>query len=241
MFLNPALSAALDRITERADDVRRAFTPGSVPRYDDVAITRAASDFTLDPLVVSAADDLSTVTRNQRGEVGYTRDGSFTLRDGRLLDGEGEPIRGFAPGGNELSDLQVDAVDEALGRASDPRIERDGSFAYGRVTIDPRSGLPKTQRVVAGRIALARFPAGTRLATVDGSRRVPPPDVQPRSGDSGDANFPALRPMRRQRSRIDLDERSTVRLKDAYIAFDALRAAEQAKSHLGKTAMDLVK
>jgi hypothetical protein len=31
MFLNPAMSAALDRIAERAADVRRAFTPGALP------------------------------------------------------------------------------------------------------------------------------------------------------------------------------------------------------------------
>jgi flagellar basal body rod protein FlgG len=240
MFLNPALSAALDRISERADDVRRAFTPGSVPRYNDVATARPASDFTLDPLAVSAADDLYFVTRNQRGEVGYTRDGSFALRDGRLLDDEGEPIRGFASAGSDLSDLRIDAVDEALGRASDPRIERDGSFVYVRVTVDPRSGSQKTQRVVAGRVALARFPAGTRLATTDGSRSIPPAGVQPQLGIPGDVNFPALRPMQRERSRIDVDE-SLARLKDAYLAFDALRAAEQAKAHLGKTAMDLVK
>src|SRR5580692_3042040 len=94
MFLNPALGAALDRISERAEDVRRAFTPGSVARYDDVAVARPSSEFTLDPLVVSAADGLYFVTRNERGEVSYTRDGSFTLRNGFLVDGEGKPIRG---------------------------------------------------------------------------------------------------------------------------------------------------
>jgi flagellar basal body rod protein FlgG len=240
MFLNPALGAALDRITERAEDVRRAFIPGTVARYDDVATARPSADSTLDPLSVSAADDLYFVTRNQREEVAYTRDGSFALRDGRLLDGEGEPVRGFAAPGKELSDLRIDAVDEALGRVSDPRIERDGSFVYGRVTVDPRSGARKTQRVLAGRIALARFPAGTRLATADGSRCIPPPDVQPQLGIPGEVNFPALQPMHRERSRINLDE-SLVRLKDAYIAFDALRAAEQAKAHVGKTTMDLVK
>ena len=130
MFLNPALSAALDRISERAEDVRRAFTPGAVARYDDVATARASSDFTLDPLAVTAADGLYFVTRNERGEVSYTRDGSLTLRNGRLVNGEGEPIRGFAASSNDLSDLRIDAVDEALGRASDPQIERDGSFVY---------------------------------------------------------------------------------------------------------------
>lgn len=46
--------------------------------------------------------------------------------------------------------------------------------------------------------------------------------------------------MRRERSRINVDE-SLARLKDAYLAFDALQAAEAAKAHVGKTAMDLLK
>ncbi len=46
--------------------------------------------------------------------------------------------------------------------------------------------------------------------------------------------------MRRERSRVDLDA-SLARLKDAYVAFDALAAAETAKQRLGKTAMDVVK
>ncbi|MFY9739057.1 MAG: hypothetical protein WAK11_08370, partial [Candidatus Cybelea sp.] len=220
MFLNPALSAALDRISERAEDVRRAFTPGAIARYDDVATARPSSDFILDPLAVSAPDDLYFVTRNERGEASYTRDGSFTLRNGCLVNGEGEPIRGFAASSKELSDLRIDAVDEVLGRANDPRIERDGIFVYTRFTVDPRSGLRKNQRVVAGRIALAHFPAGTRLETTDGSRCIPPAGVQPQLAAAGDANVPALRPMHRERSRVNLDE-SLVKLDDAYIAFDA--------------------
>ena len=46
--------------------------------------------------------------------------------------------------------------------------------------------------------------------------------------------------MQRERSRVDVDE-SLARLKDAYLAFEALQAAEAAKGRLGKTAMDLLK
>jgi hypothetical protein len=46
--------------------------------------------------------------------------------------------------------------------------------------------------------------------------------------------------MHRERSRIDVNE-SLVRLKDAYLAFDALQAAEAAKAHVGKTTLDLLK
>jgi flagellar basal body rod protein FlgG len=240
VFLNPPLSAALDRITERAADVRRAFTPGALPEHGDVATSRAASDFTLDPLAVSAADGLYFVTRNERSEVAYTRGGTFTLSNGRLVDGDGRAVCGQDGARNELVDLHVDPVDEALGRVNDPRIERDGSFVYQRSTIDPRSGVRESQRVVAGRIALARFPAGTRLAADDGTHSVPPAGIAPQIGAPGESGFPPVMPMRRERSRIDIDE-SLVRLKDAYLAFDALHAAEAAKAHLGKTAMDLVK
>jgi flagellar basal body rod protein FlgG len=240
MFLNPALSAALDRIGDRAVDVRRAFTPGAVAQNDDVATAGPASDFTLDPLAVSASEGVYFVTRDERGEIGYTRNGSFALRDGRLVDSDGRAVCSATAPGNDLVDIRVDPVDDALGRVNEPRIERDGSFVYQRITVDPRSGLRESRRVVAGRLALARFPAGTRLATIDGSHSVAPAGVAPSFGVAGDANFPALAPMHRERSRIDV-EQSLARLKEAYMAFDALAAAEAAQAHLGKTAMDLVK
>ena len=67
-----------------------------------------------------------------------------------------------------------------------------------------------------------------------------PAGVQPRIGVANDGAFGALTPMRRERSRIDVDE-SIARLKEAYLAFDALAAAEAAKARLGKTTMDLLK
>ncbi|MFZ0031928.1 MAG: hypothetical protein WAK84_08650, partial [Candidatus Cybelea sp.] len=111
---------------------------------------------------------------------------------------------------------------------------------YGREVVDPRSGTKEPQRVVVGRIALVRFPAGTKLETNDGTYCVPPAGVIPASGLPADGTFASLLPMHRERSRIDVDE-SLIRLKDAYLAFDALRAAETAKAHVGKTTMDLLK
>ncbi|HEY6486413.1 MAG TPA: hypothetical protein VIX83_08525 [Candidatus Cybelea sp.] len=238
MFLNPALSAALDRITERAADVRRAFVPGSVPQHDDVATPAAISDFTLDPLSVCAAGGLYFVARDARGETGFASDGSFALRNGRLEDRDGRAICGLE-GSRRLVELRVDSIDEALGRAANPRIEADGSLVYDRTSIDPRSGNRESRRIVAGRLALARFPAGTRLSERDGLR-VAPPGVDAQLGAAGRDGFAALEPLHRSRSRVDLDE-SLVRLKEAYITFDALQAAETAKGHLGKTAMDLLK
>ncbi|HEX3368434.1 MAG TPA: hypothetical protein VHS56_02580 [Candidatus Cybelea sp.] len=238
MFLNPALSAALDRITERAADVRRAFVPGSVPQHDDVATPAAISDFTLDPLSVYAPGGVYFVARDARGESGFTSDGSFALRDGRLEDRDGRAICGRDDSDRPV-ELRVDSIDEALGRAANARIEADGSLVYERTSIDPRSGMRASRRIVAGRLALARFPAGTRLSEKDGLR-VAPPGVDAQLGTAGRDGFAALEPLHRSRSRVDLDE-SLARLKEAYIAFDALQAAETAKGHLGKTAMDLLK
>ncbi|HYL26332.1 MAG TPA: hypothetical protein VEW74_00790 [Candidatus Nitrosotalea sp.] len=238
--MNPSLTAALDRIAERAADVRRAYTPGAIPRYDDVATPAAASDFTLDPLAVAAPDGTYFVTVGEANRRAYTRDGAFALRDGRLVDSNGDPLLGARAGSGESGELQVEPVDAALGRIAGPAVESDGTFVYQREAIDPRSGKRTSQRVVAGRLFLARFPAGTRLQTSDGTRCAPLNDVAPQIGFAGGAAFGSIQPMRRERSRIDVDQ-SLIRLKEAYLAFDALAAAESAKAHLGKTAMDLLK
>ncbi|MBV9055827.1 MAG: hypothetical protein JO078_11170 [Candidatus Eremiobacteraeota bacterium] len=240
MFLNAAMSAALDRIAERAADARRAFTPGALPLHDDVATASAASDFTLDPLVVSAPARAYFITRNERSEVSYTRDGAFSLSDGRLLDQRGNEVCGFRTASDVPSALHADPVDAALGRIGDPRIEPDGSLVYSRLTIDPRTGATDAQRIVVGRIALALFPPGSKIDSSDAIEASAPRDVPPHVGTAKDGTFGAIAPMQRDRSRIDI-ERSLTRLKDAYLAFDALRAAETAKAHLGKTAVDLVK
>lgn len=240
MFLNAAMSAALDRIAERAADVRRAFTPGALPLHDDVATASSASDFTLDPLVVSAPATAYFITRNERNELHYTRDGAFTLSDGRLLDQSGNGVCGFVTRSDTPTPLRADPIDAALGRVSDPRIEPDGSLAYSRPTIDPRTGATEAQRIVVGRIALARFPSGSKIESSDAVEASAPRDVSPHVGMAKDGTFGAIAPMQRDRSRIDID-RSLIRLKDAYLAFDALRAAETAEAHLGKTALDLVK
>lgn len=240
MFLSSSLSAALDHIAERTADVRRAFTPGAVPQHDDVATPGTSSDVTVDPLAVVAPDGAYFETNDDEGRRSYTRDGAFTIHAGKLTDAGGRAILGTRAPGGALGELTIDRVDDALGRIRDLHIERDGSLVYGREVVDPRSGTKEPQRVVVGRIAHVRFPAGTKLETNDGTYCVPPAGVIPASGLPADGTFASLLPMHRERSRIDVDE-SLIRLKDAYLAFDALRAAETAKAHVGKTTMDLLK
>jgi flagellar basal body rod protein FlgG len=238
MFLNATMSAALDRIAERAADVRRAFEPGAAPLHGDVASPHAPQP-ALDPLSFAVPDRSYLIVRGATGNA-YTRDGSLGLRDGALVDAEGRPVLGTSGNGSGLVDLTIDPVDAALGRANGVRVEADGRVTYERWSIDPRSGAREAQRVTAGRVALARFPAGSRLEpSRDGSLNAPA-GVAPHVGAPGDGSFDALQTLHRTGFGIDIDT-SLARLKDAYIAFDALQAAETAKGHLGKTAMDLLK
>ena len=239
MFLNPSLTAALDRIAERAADVRRAYTPGAIPQHDDVATPSRVSDFTLDPLCVVAPELSYFMARGEHGKILYTRDGAFALRDGTLVDQDGHAILGRKTPSSALGELHVDRVDGAIGDVA-AAIESDGSLVYYRSVVDPRTAKRERQRIVVGQLALARFPAGTRLEMADGSLSGAPAGVTPQVGVPGDGTFTPLIPMRRERSGISVDE-SLARLKEAYLAFDALQAAEMAKAHLGKTAMDLLK
>lgn len=240
MFLNPSLTAALDRITDRAADVRRAFTPGSFPKNDDVASTASLPAFTLDPLSVAAAKDAYFLVRTSAGEMAYTSDGAFHMNSGVLVDAQDRPVLGTRAVGTPLTELRVDDVDEALNRVREARIDADGTLSYVRTVIDPRSGRRETRRVSSGRVAIAKFPAATKLKTEDGSTGFAPEGVLPHVGSPGESGLPSIAPMRRSAGGVDLDE-SLARLKAAYVAFDALSAAETAKSGLGKVALDLVK
>src|SRR5580704_66952 len=204
MFLSSSLSVALDRIAERVADVRRAYTPGAVPAHDDVATASATSTFTLDPLAVAPPEGAYFVVDEQGRRV-YSRDGSLSLRDGALVDSGGRPICGVTSRDTGLHELRVDPVDEALGRVSDAAIQKDGTLVYRRATVDPRSGNREAQRIVVGRIALARFPAGTRLETQRDGALASPPSVVPHLGAPADGGFAALQTLRRTGSGIDID------------------------------------
>jgi flagellar hook protein FlgE len=136
--------------------------------------------------------------------------------------------------------LNVDAVDAALGRVGAARVEDDGTVSYERTIVDPRTGKRSVASAHIGRVALARFPASTALESNDGERFRPPSGVLAHVGVPNDGTFGALTPNRREESRVDID-RSLERLKDAYVAFDALAAAESVRARFGKTAMDVVK
>jgi len=240
MLVNAATQDALDRIAQRAADVQRAFTPGASPAFGDVATAQAASRATFDPLCVAPPPQAYFLTTDGRGRSVYTRDGAFALRDGALVGANGNRILGFTSPNAVTSELHVDGVDLALGRVQNLRVEADGTLAYDRAVIDPRSGVRERERVAVGALALARFPAATKLNAIDANHFTAPPGTLPHIGRAGDGNFAPVAPMRREESRIDLD-RSLERLEEAYVAFDALQAVHKAQGSTGKTAMELLK
>ena len=240
MFVNTATERSLDLISQRAADVYKAFTPGALPERSDVETNAPQSRAALDPLSVSAPGDDYFMTFDERGRTTYTRDGQMRLANGTVAGGNGRPMLGYIGNASTAAELKIDPVDEALGRVRNLRIETDGTVAYDRRTVDPRSGLMQAQRVSLGRLALARFPAATKLTNTADGTVMPPPGIVPHLGRAGDGNFGMLAPMRRDESRIDLN-RSLERLHDAYVAFDALQAVHKAQGQTGKVAMDLLK
>jgi flagellar basal body rod protein FlgG len=240
MMVNAATQDALDRIAQRAADVQRTFTPGAIPQFGDVATEAASSQPLLDPLSVAPPPDAYFLTTDERGRTVYSRDGGFALDGGKLVGANGRAILGFTSPTGVTSELHVDAVDEALGRVQNLRVETDGTLAYDRTVIDPRSGARERERVSVGQLALARFPAATKLSVADANHYLAPAGTLPHVGRAGDGNFSTVTPMRREESRIDFD-RSLDRLEEAYVAFDALQAAHKAQGDGNKTVMDLLK
>jgi len=237
--ISAATAHAFQTVREREADVMRAYTTGAQPQRRDVA-QAPGSDFTVDPLSASAPRESYFVVAEPGGRFSFTRDGAFAIRDGVLVDSSGRNVYGYRTATSALAPLHVEAVDVALGLSRDVRVEQDGNVTLSRATIDPRSGLGGVNRETIGRIALARFAPGTALAQVDASHFTAPPDVSPHFGRPADGNFAALTPNRRERSGIDIDE-GLEKLQEAYLAVDALRAAEVANRAAEKTAMDLLK
>ena len=233
---------AYERVLSRAQDLRDAFRAGAVPLNDDVRTG---------PRIVPSSDPLSAVpppgawfvTRGADGVRAYERDGALALDDGVLRTRGGAEVLGY-PGGAARGavpvPLRIPEIDRALGRAADARVESDGTVAYARAAIDPRTGARGAERVVLGRLALARFPAGTQPARLDTTRVAAPHGVVPHLGTPGDGTFPALATGSRDAGAIDIAA-GVARLDEAYRAFEALGAAVKSRASMQKTVVDLVK
>jgi hypothetical protein len=239
MTVDVAMGAAFDRLASRERDAMRAFTPGATPENTDVAGARRTAS-TEDPLSVVPPEGDYFVVGNRHGGRSYTQDGSLGLRDGELIDQTGRAVLGYAHAGSTLAPIRIDPIDLALHRCVDLHVEADGSVVYGRSAVDPRTGVRADERVVAGRLALARFPAGTQPTIEDASHVGAPVGVVAHVGVAGDGSFGTLAPMRRATSSIDIDA-SLTKLREAYIALSAIQAARSAGGATVKATMDLLK
>ena len=113
-------------------------------------------------------------------------------------------------------------------------------MSYARVSIDPRTGLRRTERVAIGTLTLAPFPAGTQPERVDASHVVLPAGVKATIGVPGDGVRGALLPRSRDLGGVDLVA-GLEKMREAYETFDALRAAHHVHGDTEKTTMDLLK
>jgi hypothetical protein len=193
----------------------------------------------LDPLSVVAPPGCYFVVGDPAAPR-FTRDGSFRLVDGELRTAGGEAVLGTVPGSATLTPLHIDPVDRALGRTAGLRIEGDGSFAYARTSLDPIGGERVVEPVQLGRVALARFPAGTAPRITGAATVAVPPGTPVSIGLPGDAGHGGLVTYSRDPGRVDITA-GLERLHEAYLLFDAVRTAGKAHGEAEKTALDLVK
>lgn len=238
--MNAGIAKVEKLVEQRAEDLRMVFRGGAQPNFAD-ALRPERVELIADPLsvVLPAA---AFLVSGDSARPSYTRDGGLEVRDGVLTTSSGTPVLGFVEG--DISSvpraLAIEKNDALLGRAADVRVEPDGVFGYARNVVDPGSGESRVERVVVGRLALARFPAGTRLERIDTTHVRAPLHVVPFVGSPNDGSFLSIETQRRALGRLDSDV-AVSRLQDAYLAMRALSATERSQNAFARGAFDLVK
>ena len=239
-MLEAGIAKMIQAVERRGEDLRMVYTPGALPNFHD-ALREERAESNGDPLSLVLPADALLIAGDEKRPT-YTRDGALAVRDGVLVSSDGTPVLGFPAGDSSgiPRTLRLEKNDVVFGRARDVRVESDGMFSYARDVIDPATMQTAVERVEVGRIALARFPAGTRLERVDGTHSSPPPKVVPFVGTPNDGNFIAVETQRRAVGRLDSDA-AIERLQEAYLAVRALGAEERARNAFARGAFDLVK
>jgi hypothetical protein len=228
MLIADSTARALENVAARERDLLRAL-----PADAQFDATRGAQ------LPCEAPQDAYFITRDENGRRLFLR-GNLFMNGGSITDGNGRPVLGYKAADGALQPLRADSVDVSFGFAQDAAIGSDGTVKYGRSTIDPVTGDRRLQYISIGRLALARFPAGTRLADSDSPYAAAPAGIVPHVGVPGDGSFPPLQSSSQMSRDGELDS-GLQRLQEAYLALDALRAAGTAQGSVQKTAMDLLK
>jgi len=239
-MMNAGVARAIESVEKRGDDLRMVFSGGALPNFND-ALRAERTVITGEPLSLVLPPDAFLVAGEPRAPA-YSRDGALAVRDGVLVSSDGTPVLGFRDGDTSgiPQTLQVEKNDAILGRAEDLRIEPDGIFGYARSVLDPGTQVASVERVIVGRIALARFPAGTRLERVDPTHAKPPASVIPHVGTPNDGSFASVEVQRRAVGGVDSDA-AIARLQEAYLTMRAFGAEERARNAFARGAFDLVK
>ena len=239
-MVSAALVRALETIERRGQDLRSLFESGVQPNYDD-GLRSGRIERTNDPLAIVLPEEAYLIAGDPNRPA-YSRDGALQLRDGTLVTADGTPVLGFAGGEQNgmPQPLAIERRDALLGRASDIRIEPDGIFGYARTIVDPQTLESNVERVSVGRLALARFPAGSRPERIDSSHARAPAGIVPFVGSPADGTFSGLAVRSRAIGRLDPDT-TISRLQDAYLAALSLCAAERTRYWMARDAFDLVK
>jgi hypothetical protein len=234
----------LEEIDSRAKDLQNAYTPGFVPSRDDEAQEGPANSApSLSALSIVAPPDTFFAVQDAQGRRAYTRSGDLGFENGMLRTPDGSAVLGQGPqsGPNDPPQpLHEDPVDVALRRCTDERIDVDGTVSYARTAIDPQNGKAKPERVVVGRVLLARFPGGTPLSSADGRHVSVPSGVEPVLGLPNDGTFATLTVKRSDRGTLDIGKTAEA-LRESFLALSALQTAQFAHGKTEKTAMDLIK
>ncbi len=243
-MIDPQTSRAIETIEARANELYRAYTPGFIPveRTTRVPSGTVRADTGKSELDVAAPANTFFVGQDSLGRRFFSRNGMFSLTGGTLRTQNGSTVLGYPASGQPcgLAPLAADPVDVALGRLFDPRIEPDGTVAYSRRIVDPKIGAARSERVVIGHVALARFPAATDLAAADGVHVTAPSGVEPRVGAPGSEGLGLVSPRRIDRGTYDV-KAGLAELREAYMNFDALRSALNSQHKDQKTVMDMIK
>ena len=239
-MVNATIDRAMRTIERRSEDLRGIFRSGSEPNYAE--LVRAERVETVANALSVVPPDAAYFLAGEPSRPLYTRSGTFALRDGELVDESGRAILGFASSdaSGVPQPLRVEHPDALLGRVEDAKIDPDGLFSYARSVIDPQTLESTIERVSVGRVALARFPAGTRLDRTDEMHARGPERLSPLVGTPADGTFTGLLVRSRAIGRLDPDA-AIERLQDAYLAARALGAVERTHNGMVRGAFDLVK
>jgi flagellar basal body rod protein FlgG len=243
-MINPGPAAALAELASRANEMLHAYEPGYETADDQLrSATLARSEPALDPMSVAGPENSYFIGLDAAGKRFYSRDGSFRIAGSNVTWADGSAVLGYANGagdGSPPTALRVDPVDAALGRVGDPHVEADGSVVYTRTAVDPQTGKKNDERVVAGRVALARFPAASSLVPLSATRVLQPAGVAPAFGTPGSAGFGNLTPKARDLGAVDF-EAGLNQLREAFLALDAMSASDRVADKDAHVAMDLIK